>query len=287
MPACGPAKSPTAAGPASADSVTKTSAGYDRLPTWLQNLLGLGMAKAFWLHVGVIASSFAGTGCPNNSAQVDAALDAKVDASIDATVDAGRCGADYFLTGDLVDWDSTEANFRGVFPAVFSVEGEPARMDQTSPNGRFELCIVAAARTRLNVDAPGAGDTGYVDAILIADKSVTDAIGFVSTRSFRNARAAEFFTQQGIAGGYDATKAQLLVQTVGTPRAVTIDRVASPVALDANNVWAAGAAGSEVLFPNLDPATATVNVGSSGTVLGAGAVPLVAGKLTFVTLVLQ
>lgn len=245
------------------------------------------MAKAFWLHLGVVASVSLVAGCPNSPAQVDAAIDAKGDAPIDAAIDAGRCGAEYFLTGDMVDWDSTEANFHGVFPAVFSVDGEPTRMDQTSPNGRFELCIASAARTRLNVDAPGTGPTGYVDAILIADKAVTDQIGFVSTRSFRNARASEFYTQQAIAGGYDAGKAHLLVQTVGTPRAVTIDRSATPVAMDAANVWAAGAVGTEVLFPNLDPIMATVNVGSSGTVLGAGPVPLVAGKLTFVTLVLQ
>ncbi|MBP9084870.1 MAG: hypothetical protein KBG15_02085 [Kofleriaceae bacterium] len=225
-------------------------------------------------------------GCPSDPAMPDAVIDGPVDARRDALVDAGPCGAETFLTGDFVDWDSTTVNFKGIFDASFTVDGAPTRTDKTSPNGRFELCIVTTARTRLSVDAPGVSAAGYVDALLIADQAVLDIAGSVSTRSFTNARAMSFYTEQNIAGGYDVSKAQLLVQTIGTPRAVTIDRVASPRGLN-GETWSATAAGSEVLFANLDPTQDQVVVGSSGVVVGAGAVPLVAGKLTFVTLVLQ
>lgn len=243
--------------------------------------------RGLWRGVLVATTSVVPlTGCPSNPATPDAAIDAPVDARRDALVDAGPCGVDRLLTGDFVDWDSTTVNFKGIFDGSFTVDGAPTRTDKTSPNGRFELCIVSSARTRLLVDAPGAGATGYVDALLIADQAVLDIAGSLSTRSFTNARAMSFYTEQNIAGGYDASRAQLLVQTIGAPRAVTIDRAASPRALN-GETWSATAAGSEVLFANLDPIQDQVVVGSSGTVVGAGAVPLVAGKLTFVTLILQ
>ena len=236
-----------------------------------------------------VAVSMTQPGCPSDSAATDAPLDGPHDAQVDARLDgpdAGPCGMEVFLTGDFVDWDSTTANFKGVFDASFTVDGAAMRTDKTSPNGRFELCIEAAPRTRLLVDAPGAGANGYVDALLIADKAVLDLVSSISTRSFTTTRAVSFYLEQNIAGGYDASKAQLLVQTIGTPRAVTIDRAASPRALN-GETWSATAAGTDVLFANLDPIQDQVVVGSSGAVIGAGSVPLVAGKLTFVTLILR
>ncbi len=246
------------------------------------NHTSFNVAMCSWLGACVAMTQ---TGCPSDPATPDAVIDAPIDARRDAP-DAGPCGVDTFLTGDFVDWDSTTVNFKGIFNASFTVDGAATRTDQTSPNGRFELCIAATPRTRLFVDAPGTGTTGYVDGLLIADQPVLAAAGSISTRSFTNARALSFYTEQNITGGYDVGKAHLLVQTIGTPRAITLDRAASPRALN-GTTWTASAAGSEVLFGNLDPMQDQVVVGSSGVVLGAGAVPLVAGKITFVTLVLQ
>jgi hypothetical protein len=208
--------------------------------------------------------------------------DAAIDASVDASVDAGPCGTGYFLTGDLVDWDSTTANFRGIFNALVLVDSDATRTDRTSPNGRFELCVAAAPRTRLSVDAP----TPYIDGLIVADQTVIAATGSMSVRSFTATRAASFFTEQNVAGGFDNSKAQLLIQVVGTPRTITIDQASTSLQRN-NDTWSPGAIGIEVLFVNLNPAAGMTTVSSTGTVLGAGSVPLAAGKLTFATIVLQ
>ena len=65
------------------------------------------------------------------------------DASPDTPVDMapGMCGADVFFTGEIVDWDSTDAKFCGVFGAKWTVRGDVTRTSTTAPNGRFQLCL--------------------------------------------------------------------------------------------------------------------------------------------------
>lgn len=235
----------------------------------------------------LVASSLAG--CSGPAARPDAADDAQDaarDASVDAKVDAGPCGADRFFTGDFVDWDSDEVNFKGIFDASFTVVGAPTRTDKTSPNGRFELCVANAAETRVTVDAPGTGEMAYLDGTLVitdaAMAAASSTIG-ISLRSMRRSRAQTFFAEQQIAGGFAADRGHLLVAIDGGAATVSLDRVAPAVARS-GATWAAGTTGQWVFFANLDPAQNTVTVSAPGTV-GATTVPVVAGQLTMLALV--
>ncbi len=139
----------------------------------------------------------------------------------DTTGDAGRCGGDAFFTGELVDFDSTDAQFCGVFGATLTVAGD-------------------------------------------------------SARTFTVARAPDF--------AYRASAAQVLVHVDGTPRAVSLD-VAHDPAQAFTTAWAAGDAGANVFFPNVDPAAGATTIAVTGDSLGAGSVPVAAGTFTYVTVI--
>jgi hypothetical protein len=232
--------------------------------------------------VAVVSASIVAS-CSSGEKTFDAR---STDAAVDAGIDAGRCAPGFFVTGEYIDWDSSDVTFRGIFDASFTVQSDPTKTDKTSPNGRFELCAPNASRAVLTVDGPGAGTTAYVDGLMVIDKAVIDASAAISARSFTAARAVTFFQEQAVPTGFDANRSQLLVNVVGTPRAVTVDAAATALSLN-GATWGAGATGSTVFFANLPAGRTTVNVGSSGTVIGAGAVPLTAGKFTYVTLMLQ
>lgn len=204
----------------------------------------------------------------------------KVDAAI-------TDGQPLMFTGEYVDWFSTDTGFFcGIFQATFTVHGDSSRTNQTNPNGRFTLELAPAQTTQIDITPPTAQSecsqpksTYNVPGIMIADASVIAAGQMVSARSFTVDAATMV--------GYDSSKAQVLVHVDGTPRAVSINGTHQPTEAFDGTTWAAGDTGTNVYFPNVDPAGGMTTVSTTGTAIGTGTVPIAAGTFTYVTLVMQ
>ena len=220
--------------------------------------------------------------CGDNIERPDARVyDARPDAPADAPVD-GPCGAGMFVTGELVDIDSTTTSFMGGNAATFTLRGGSAS-DATSPNGRFELCVPIATSLVFDVDAP----PERLDAIAYIEPEALGAMArLISFRSFTPARIASFFVERGLV--YDPTKAQVLVFLAGDRSNLTFDRAHDTVQggnddddEDGAYTWAAGQ-GRYVLFPNVDVTNPTGTL--EGDLSGTHTIPLEAGKLTYAAL---
>lgn len=213
-----------------------------------------------------------GIGCGSSGSSPDAAV-----------VTDGKCGADLSFTGEVVNWDSTDTNFCGVFGATLTVHGDPARTDKTNPNGRFELCVARAPTVRLDLVPPAgpsmcsAAGVYPFSGIVIADRQVIDSGAMVSARMIGMQRAGTLF---------DSAKASVFVHTEGSVGPVTSSAPHGPaMAWDGSN-WQPGDSGSNVVFPNTDVGDGTTTVGvASGSAIGTGTVPVAAGTFTCVTIV--
>jgi len=202
----------------------------------------------------------------------------------DAT-DSGdaRCGADLLLTGELVDFDWSEANPIGVNGAVWTVVGDEARTDTTAPNGRVEICIARTGRSQITVDVPD--DPPYMDGYYIADPAVFSAGRTFSVRDASPARLQQMF-EDALGEGVlplDPTAGQLLVEVQGTAAAVALTGVASQRTLASADgaAWSEGASGRYVVFANVTPGTGTVAMDGA---VGGGPVPLETNRWTMTTL---
>lgn len=205
--------------------------------------------------------------------------------STDATpvidIDNGSCGTNLNFTGELVDWDSGTGGFCGVNNAM--LEGGGA-MDNTAPNGRFEMCIPRSGVTTVTVAPPpnASGCTSMpgtysFPAIAVANSATILAGGFFSGRMFTAARQATL----GVP--FDAAKAHVVVHVDGPARGVAITATHG-TAQAYNGTWAAGESGTEVFFPNVDvPPSGNTMLSVVGGAIGTGTIPLQAGKLTMVT----
>jgi len=230
-----------------------------------------------------LAVALALAGCSGPSGSPDATVDAPADGPVDGpTADAARCPGEVFLTGEYVDWDSTDTNFHGIPFATFQIEGDstPAHMDQSSPNGRIEMCIPGGARSLIKVTSD-TGDT-HMAGHYLADAAVFADGRFFSLRGLTPARAATFFTDNSLT--YDPNKGQLLVNETGTPATIALTGATSdaPLASDDGVAWAAGASGKYVLFPNV---VVTGTPAISGAATGDGDVPIQTGELTFTSVI--
>jgi hypothetical protein len=219
------------------------------------------------------------------------------DASPDTPVDTspGTCSAVAFA-GEIIDWDATNAAFCGVFNAKLTVRGQTTQTDQTSPNGRFGLCIAHQAETLVDVayslDAsqcalqPGTYSTS---AVLIGEQAVIDTGTMFSARVMTAARMTTMFT--AIGQPYNAAQGQLVVHVAGTSRAVSLSTANHAAAQQFNGtawepVAGSAAPGSDVVFPNIDlGGGATVTVSVAGGAVGTTMVTLEAGKFTYLTVV--
>jgi hypothetical protein len=215
--------------------------------------------------------------------------DGAVDATPVVDIDNGSCGDQLRFTGELLDWDSSDASFCGVNDADFATA---AGMDGTSPNGRFDMCIPRdAAVTEVLVTAPAAAASQCatatppftINGIAVAKKAVILAGGFWSGRMFSMARQQTFFQAVGIA--FDAGKAQVIVHVDGTPRAVALVATHGPTQAFSGTAWAPGETGREVFFPNVDvaPGGGSTALSVVGGAIGTGSIPLAPGKLTMVS----
>ncbi len=214
------------------------------------------------------------------------ALDAPLtrDAAADAPRDADRCGAELSFVGELVDWDSTDQQFCGIFGASLEVRGDATRTATTPPNGRIMMCLAAAATTLIDVTPPTAASqcttpsSSYdIPGVIVVDQSVVATGALGRARSFTMARAPAF--------AYDVTKAQVFVHVDGTPRAVSITGSHDPEQAFGTAGWALGATGVDVYFTNVDPTSGSTAIDVVGGALGTGSAPITAGTFTYLTVV--
>jgi hypothetical protein len=206
-----------------------------------------------------------------------------------AVVGDGQCGADDFFTGELVDWDSTDSAFCGVFGATFTVDGDASRTNMTNPNGRFQLCLKNATQTVVDITPPAAASQCapsvglyQLPALAVARHDVIATGDTYSARMIGMTRAMMFFPPSGLAAG----KGLVFVHVDGTPGSVRSSAAHdTPLAFDGTS-WAAGDTGVNVVFPNTDVSSGTSMVGfTDGSGVGNATVPVAAGTITYLTLV--
>ncbi len=225
---------------------------------------------------GLLVVSLACGACGGGDATPDAAPPA-------VDIDNGSCGDQLRFTGEYVDWD-TDAAFCGINDALFEVRGGGA-MDNTAPNGRFDLCIArGAATTVLDITPPTAASscttpasTYSLPGIAIASPAVILAGAAWSGRNFTVDRQASL----GVT--LDPAKAHVVVHVEGTPKQVTLGAAHDAPQAVVATTWAPGATGHEVFFPNVTLA-ATTTITVEGGAIGPTSIPLVAGTITNVTL---
>jgi len=197
--------------------------------------------------------------------------------------DAGTsaCGKESFVTGELVDWDSSTASFSGIEGATLTLLADPSITAVTGPGGALAICGRPDKPLEFSLAAPG----DYPDGTISIERDAVQN-GTLSLRAFTAARAASFFGERGLI--FDPNKAQVVVDLVGDRFAMTLDRshdapqAASDDDGDGTFTWDAGDTGRYVLFPNVDATTATATIGGDPT--GTKAVPIEAGKLSLVAI---
>ena len=207
------------------------------------------------------------------------------DASSDTPVDTapGTCGANVSFTGENIDWDSTGANFCGVFGAKWTVRGDATQTITTPPNGRVQLCLPHQAQTLIDVVPPTAGsqcpglfnmpmNTYPLQAVTIASDAVIAAGGTYSARAMIQSRLTSMFTQIG--APLAADHGQLPVHVSGTLRAVSISAAHDATQRFDGTTWAAGDTGSDVFFPNVVVTAGAVSVTMTGAAVGTGSYTL-------------
>jgi len=211
------------------------------------------------------------------------------DASIPTVdIDNASCGTATRFTGEYVDWDN-DAAFCGIFGAAFHVQGT-ATMASTAPNGRFDLCLADQPTTLIDI-TPSQDDSActtppskyMVPGIAIANRAVIFAQG-----GLWSGRAFTVDRQASLGQPFDAAKAHVFVHVAGTPRPVALDAPHGPTQAVAATTWADGDTGHEVYFPNVDVGGGTANLSVMGGIsVGTGAIPLAAGKVTTLTIVVN
>lgn len=213
-------------------------------------------------------------GCGGGSGSVDASPD----------IDNGMCGAMLRFTGEYVDWDN-DTTFCGLPGTVFTIPGVGPKTI-TAPNGRVDLCIPDQPTTRLDITPPSTiPDCKVVSdpqlkyslpGIAVANRAVILAGGSWSGRTFIDGRET-----------YDPAKAQVFVHIDGPARAVSLDasHTHGPIQAVATTLWAPGDTGHEVFIPDVDPAGGSATLSVAGGATGTGSIPLVAGKLTTLTVI--
>jgi hypothetical protein len=198
--------------------------------------------------------------------------------------DAGADGnspcptGELFYTGELIDWLSTPAKFKGIFDATLTVEDQPARTDKTSPNGRFELCLVNTAVTRVKVDAIAA--SMYFDGVAIAESEVINSGITISMRSLT--------PMQSMNNPLLPDKAHVIAEIAGTARSVSLTGAIAPTLVFDGSQWipgGPGVVGTAAFFANLEVSDTPSKLAMSGSSLGGKSVPLLANQITFVAIV--
>src|SRR3954454_3773718 len=134
------------------------------------------------------------------------------------------CGAEASLSGEMIDWDSTESAFCGVAGAVWAVRGDASRTRTTPPNGRLAMCLAHQAQTVLDVTPPTGGsqcpglsgmpmNTYPLAAVAILPDAVLAAGATFSVRAMVQSRMDSMSTQIG--APFNLADGQLYVHVDG------------------------------------------------------------------------
>lgn len=211
--------------------------------------------------------------CGSGSGSADAAPD----------IDNGTCGAMIRFTGDYVDWDS-DASFCGLPGAVLTVQGTGTRDTIVAPNGRIDVCVPDQTVTLIDIAPPPSvpgckSDTSknyLLSGIAVASKAVILAGVPWHGSNFQQGREA-----------VTAGKAHVYVHVAGPAHAVSLDAGHShgPIQAVVTDTWAPGDSGHEVFIPDVDPAGGSATLSVAGGAVGAGSIPLVADKITTITVI--
>ena len=211
--------------------------------------------------------------CGGGSGSQDAAPD----------IDNGACGAMLRFQGEYVDWDN-DKSFCGIFNAQVTVEGVSGSPHSLPPNGRIDVCVPDQATTLSDIAPPASPPPCLTDtthnytlpALAVANKAVILEGVVWSGRNFVQGRET-----------VQAGKAHVYVHISGPARAVSLDAAHShgPTQAVTTDTWAPGDAGHEVFIPDVDPAGGTATLSVAGGATGAGAIPLVADKITTLTVI--
>lgn len=224
----------------------------------------------------LVAVALAGCSDDAPSDPVDAAVDVAIDTP---SIDAAGCGADLLFTGEYVEWNSTTADFHGIFDARFTLVDD-GRSAATAPNGRVILCIPPTGALRIT-----ATEAGHTPAVFQVDAAVfTPAGSSFTARGLatisRNADYGALMT--GLT--FDASRAHVMVEKRGTAQPFALTGATQRFAYD-GAAWTDADQGELVLFPNVPVGSGTATLSSTGgAFVGPTTIELVAGQLTVVPL---
>ena len=201
---------------------------------------------------------------------------------VDAGPDADL--VDYNVTARYLDWDSTTSHPCPIVGAKWYADLDVSRVAFTDDTGTFAIRL-ASYLWYLDVEQPAdtsACATPSSSYTIGAHALITPAVfyagGHFVMRSLTDARAASY--------SLDPSRGSLYVHVDGAPRAVSIDSASDPAQAFDGSTWSPGNSGSDVFFPNVDLGTSTMpTVSVEGGAMGTGSVPLVAGTITYMTVV--
>lgn len=198
----------------------------------------------------------------------------------------------YTFSGRFLDWDATPAAPCPIVGAKWYATYDDTRVAVTDRDGAFAIRL-ASYTPLLDIEPPSeasacAGGTYGLHGIAIAPPAVVEAGGGFEARTMTSARAAAFYA--GFGATFDATRGNLLVHVTGVPRALAVSGAHGPAQAFTGTAWQAGDTGRDVFFPNIElggmmPMT-TVTV-TGGNAVGLGAVPLAAGAITYMAVILR
>ncbi len=193
------------------------------------------------------------------------------------------CLPELLVEGELIDWDSSESAFQGVFGATLTQLGDPNVTVTTAPNGRLSFCATRSDPFVFSVDADSDGHLS--GTLTIEPEVVGGSFTPLSLRTIRPIRASKFFGELSLPA-FDASAAQVVVLQTGDRSTLTLSGTHDTPQQgdDVGNgmiTWSAGATGRYVLFPNVTPASSVM---LSGDPLGPRPIPAVAGQLSLVAI---
>jgi hypothetical protein len=211
--------------------------------------------------------------------------------------DGGPAGTDadlvnFMFDGRILDWDSTLAAPCPVVGAKLVATYDDQRHTVTDVNGDFTI-LLAPYTPLLDITPPAvvsacASGTYEMPGIAIAPPAVEPAGHKFVARFMTPARIASFYA--GIGSPFDATRGHVFIHMNGNPRPFSVTGAHGPAQSFNGAAWVAGDAGTDVFFPNIEltgmtPMT-TVTV-AGGNALGLGGVPLAAGSITYMSVILN
>jgi len=246
--------------------------------------------------VAVLGLGVAACGDDGSGGAIDSSLPVIDSAVPDANTADGRidaslpCSGQVQLTGEYVDWDSTDTSFLGVADATAVEVGNAGNTATTAPNGRVLLCLPASTDSDVSFT-----QASYLPMVFSADADVVPLGPGFSTRGLTPARAITLAAELGVA---TFTGTQVLVEvrdfTSGPPTAGIVlalpgNTFEKAFALNDSGQWiesSTSGAGGYVLFTNvaddgLSPGSAGLRItpGGGETCDGRSAVTLVAGGI--------